>query len=115
MFLSMQELTGKINIGLGQVRTQLQTAVVSAHEENRRNFEEQEQRINDLYGDVDVVVGKLNAHLEETIRAYVDQTERRGDTCSKPKGTDSSSVGGAAASKLYCLIASFFNVNCLLQ
>ena len=97
MVLSMQELTGKINIGLGQVRTQLQTAVVSAHEENRRNFEEQEQRINDLYGDVYVVVTKLNDTLKETIRAYVDQSERRGDTCSQPKGTEFSSVGGAAA------------------
>ena len=81
----MQELIGKINIGLGQVRTQLQTAATSAHEENRRNFEEQEQRINDLYGDVYVVVTKLNDTLKETIRAYVDQIERRGDTCSKPK------------------------------
>ena len=97
MFLSMQELIGKINIGLGQIRTQLQTAAASAHEENRRNFEEQGQRINDLYGDVDVVVTKLNDTLKETIRAYVDQSERRGDTCSQLKGTEFSSVRGAAA------------------
>ena len=72
MFLSMQELIGKINIGLGQVRTQLQNAAASAHEENRRNFEEQEQRINDLYEDVDVVVSKLNDNLTAMIQEYVN-------------------------------------------
>jgi len=35
-------------------------------------FEEQEQRINDLYEDVDVVVSKLNDNLTAMIQEYVN-------------------------------------------
>ena len=88
MFLSMQELIGKINIGLGQVRTQLQTAAASAHEENRRNFEEQEQRIQNLYEDVDGIVTKLNTKLEETIRSYMGTSQGVDQAKSMDAGMD---------------------------
>jgi len=84
----MQELIGKINIGLGQVRTQLQNAAASAHEENRRNFEEQEQRIQNLYEDVDGVVTKLNAKLEETIRSYTETSKGEDQAKSMDAGMD---------------------------
>ena len=68
----MQELIGKINNDLRQVRSQLQSATNSAHAENKRMFEEQKQRINDLYEDMDVVVSKLNDNLTAMIQEYVN-------------------------------------------
>jgi type I site-specific restriction endonuclease len=66
-----QKLLGKVNNGLSRIKSQLEAAAQATHEENKRNFDEQEQRISHLSEDMQKVVGQLSESLTEALSAYI--------------------------------------------
>jgi len=64
------EIIEQIKHGLEQVTSQLEIVANTAHEENKRNFEAQEQRISELFGDMKRVVSGLRESLVKCIMAH---------------------------------------------
>jgi len=61
----------KIQTVHDKVQVQLDAAQQQAHDDNKRNFEQQEQRIKDLFGDMHNVATKLNDNINRTVRQYI--------------------------------------------
>jgi len=87
-----QEIADKVQIGLEKVKQQLKTAGQAAHDENKRNFEEHKQRINNLFGDMEIVVTNLSETLVQCIRGYTAVADAKEGTSWNPKGMRSITV-----------------------
>ncbi|RLN41071.1 hypothetical protein C2845_PM01G15500 [Panicum miliaceum] len=83
----LETLLSKIKKGLHQVTGQLVSAARTAHEDNKRNYEEQEKRIDNLYGDMQAVVTQLNENIVRYINSYVSVPAAKGETSSRKEGT----------------------------
>ena len=83
-----QKMAEQIKYGLDQVTPQLVSAAQTAHEENKRNFEAQERRISDLFGDMGKVISGLNDNLVRCIRSYGSVQSTQGGTDYHAEGTD---------------------------
>ena len=56
--------------GIDEVRSQVDRAERTAHAENKRRFDEHEQRIKELFGDVQTVIAGLSENLVQHINLY---------------------------------------------
>ena len=67
---------------------QLQRSSTTAHEENKRNFEEHEQWISGLFGDMESVVAGLKINLVQCIQSYANVHRADGGPSRKPSGKE---------------------------
>ena len=56
--------------GIDEVRSQVDRAERTAHAENKRRFAEHEQRIKEIFGDVQTVIAGLSETLVQRITLY---------------------------------------------
>ena len=92
MIFVTQEIAGKVVKGLEKVKGQLKIAGQAAHDENKRNFEEHKQRINNLFGDMEIVVTNLSETLVQCIRGITAVADAKEGTSWNPKGMRSITV-----------------------
>ena len=78
----------KIQTVHDKVQVQLDAAQQQAHDDNKRNFEEHEQQIFGLFGDIESVVAGLKINLVQCIQSFANVHRADGGPSRKPSGKE---------------------------
>jgi len=98
---TIEKIVEQIKHGLEQVTSQLEIVANTAHEENKRNFEAQEQTISELFGDMKRVVSGLRESLVKCIMAHGRVEGTHEGRKYSPEGVNFKAPGNAADSKIH--------------